>query len=93
MQCKREREKKERARKKEKRKKERGGVTNCLRVFSTTCAISLQIYNLVTYHFLFEYEYEFLPHKFFSLVYIFERKRAGLSCRFLNRCTNGKEDF
>lgn len=92
MQCKREREKK-RARKKEKRKKERGGVTNCLRVFSTTCAISLQIYNLVTYHFLFEYEYEVLPHTFFSLVYIFERKRAGLSCRFLNRCTNGKEDF
>lgn len=92
MQCKREREKKERARKKEKRKKERG-VTNCLRVFSTTCAISLQIYNLVTYHFLFEYEYEFLPHTIFRLAYIFERKRAGLSCRFLNRCTNGKEDF
>lgn len=72
MQCKREREKKERARKKEKRKKERG-VTNCLRVFSTTCAISLQIYNLVTYHFLFEYEYEFLPHTFVWLIYLREK--------------------
>lgn len=92
MQCKRERER-EKSEKERKKKEERGGVTNCLRVFSTTCAISLQIYNLVTYHFLFEYEYEFLPHKFFSLVYIFERKGAGLSCRFLNRCTNGKEDF